>query len=86
MFHWMFIALKLLFQIFKGNTDVSTVVQHFISPSIMARYIKVHPGYYKGTDVCMRIELYGYVQPNDQGLWYTEFCYVQLGVYADMNV
>ena len=55
-----------LFQIFRGNTDVSTIVGHVLHP-IMARYIIVHPGYATGDNVCMRLELYGCV--TEKGLW-----------------
>ena len=52
-----------LFQIFRGNTDAFTVVRHDLDPTIiiMARYIRVHPGYDTGDNVCMRLELYGCV-------------------------
>ena len=56
-----------LFQIFRGNTDVSTIVRHDLDPTIMARYIRVHPGYATGNNVCMRLELYGCV--TEKGLW-----------------
>ena len=52
---------------FKGNTDVSTVVRHNLDSAIMARYIKVHPGYDKGNHVCMRLELYGCLPVNEKG-------------------
>jgi hypothetical protein len=57
-------------QIFPGNKDVSTVVRHDLDPAIMARYIRVHPGYEMrggAVFVCMRLELYGCVV--EQGLW-----------------
>ena len=60
------VAYTTLFQIFPGNTNVSTVVRHDLNPTIMARYIRVHPGYDKGNHVCMRLELYGCVV--EQGL------------------
>jgi hypothetical protein len=60
--------MSTLFQIFLGNKDVSTVVRHDLDPAIMARYIRVHPGYYRmGKNACMRLELYGCVA--EQGLW-----------------
>jgi hypothetical protein len=35
----------------------------------MARYIGVHPGYYTGANLCMRLELYGcVVEINEKGL------------------
>ena len=58
----------ILFQIFDGNTDVSTVVRHDLDPAIMARYIRVYPGYYIGNIVCMRLELYGCVPAIGKGL------------------
>ena len=57
----------ILFQIFKGNIDISTVVRHNLDPAIMARYIRVHPGYTAST-VCMRLELYGCVPVIRKGL------------------
>ena len=38
---------------------MKNVVQHHLDPTIIARYIRVHPGYYPTTHVCMRLELYG---------------------------
>ena len=65
----MFSSISTLFQIFPGNTDVSTVVRHDLDPTIMARYIGVHPGYYTGANLCMRLELYGcVVEINEKGL------------------
>ena len=59
----------ILFQIFQGNTDVFTVVRRNLDPAIMARYIRVHPGYYtSGNTVCMRLELYGCVPVIEKGL------------------
>ena len=46
-------------EIFQKNTDVSSVVRHALNPAIIARYIRVHPGYYQGNQACMRLELYG---------------------------
>jgi hypothetical protein len=60
------LRISTVFQIFSGNTDVSTVVRHELEPTIMARYIRVHPGYDKDNHVCMRLELYGCVV--EQGL------------------
>ena len=37
------------------------VVRHNLDPTIIARYIRVHPGYDQGLPVCMRLELYGCV-------------------------
>jgi hypothetical protein len=59
--------MSTLFQVFPGNSDVSTVVTHYLDPTIMARYISVHPGYHTGNNACMRLELYGCVV--EQGLW-----------------
>jgi hypothetical protein len=56
-----------LFQIFPGNTDVSTIVRYNLDPTIMARYIMVIPGYDTDFNVCMRLELYGCVA--EKGLW-----------------
>ena len=67
----MFIELQvlyILFQIFKGNTDINSVVQHDVNPVIEARYIRVHPGYDKGSQVCMRLELYGCAATVETGL------------------
>ena len=58
----------ILFQIFQGNTDAFSVVQHSLDPAIMAKYIRVHPGYDTGTNVCMRLELYGCVPVIEKGL------------------
>ena len=55
------------FQIFSGNKDVSTVVRHDLNFTIMARYIRVHPGYAPNTTICMRLELYDCVP--EEGLW-----------------
>jgi chorismate mutase len=46
--------------------NVSTVVTHDLDPTILARYIRVHPGYDTDNLVCMRLELYGCVV--EQGL------------------
>jgi hypothetical protein len=63
------LRISTLFQIFHGNTDVFTVVAHDLDPTIMARYIRVYPGYDTGTNVCMRLELYGcVVEINEKGL------------------
>ena len=51
-------VLNSVFQIFQGNTDASSVVRHDLVPAIIARYIRVHPGYELGNNVCMRLELY----------------------------
>jgi hypothetical protein len=61
------VKISTLFQIFPGNTDVSTVVRHNLDPTILARYIRVHPGYQMGTNACMRLELFGCVA--EEGLW-----------------
>ncbi len=37
------------------------VVRHYLDPTIIARYIRVHPGYDLGNNACMRLELYGCV-------------------------
>ena len=50
-----------MFQILKGNTNVHDVVQHNLDPTIIARYIRVHPGYHRENYACMRLELYGCV-------------------------
>ena len=50
-----------MFQILKGNINVYGVVRHNLDPTIIARYIRVHPGYYLGNNACMRLELYGCV-------------------------
>ena len=61
--------LSTLFQIFQGNTNVSSVVRHDLNPVIRAaRYIRIHPGYYTGDRVCLRLELYGCVLTVETGL------------------
>ncbi len=40
---------------------MSDVVGHNLGPTIIARYIRVHPGYDQGNNACMRLELYGCV-------------------------
>ena len=71
-FHLVFIALKLstyyFVQIFRGNTDSRSVVRHYLDPAIMARYIRVHPGYYTAGVVCLRLELYGCGSTVEKGL------------------
>ena len=64
----MFIKLQpsAVFQIFQGNTNEYEVKRRNLNPEIMARYIRVHPGYTRGT-VCMRLELYGCVAVNPKG-------------------
>ena len=61
------LRISTLFQIFLGNNNVFGVVQHYLDPTITARYIRVLPGYATGTNVCMRLELYGCVAK--KGLW-----------------
>ena len=62
------VQLSTLFQIFQGNTNVSSVVRHDLNPVIRARYIRIHPGYYTGDHVCMRLGLYGCVPIVETGL------------------
>ena len=50
-----------MFQILRGNTNAYDVVRHNLDPTIMARYIRVHPGYDQSLPVCIRLELYGCV-------------------------
>ena len=50
-----------MFQIFRGNTNTFVVLRHDLDPAIIARYIRVHPGYDSGNNACMRLELYGCV-------------------------
>ena len=38
---------------------MSSVVRHDLNSAIIARYIRVHPGYEQGNQACMRLELYG---------------------------
>lgn len=46
------------YQLFVGNTDGNTVVNHDLNPPIGARYIRFRPkGYH--TVIAMRVELYG---------------------------
>ena len=62
------LKLSILFQIFQGNKDVFTVARHDLDPAIMARYIRVRPGYYTANQVCMAFELYGCVPTFKKGL------------------
>ena len=57
------LQLSAVFQIFQGNTNVHKIVRRNLNPDIMARYIRIHPGYTVST-VCMRLELYGCVPVN----------------------
>ena len=61
------LRISTLFQIFRGNNNVFGVVRHDLDPTIMARYIRVYPGYATGNNACMRLELYGCVP--EEGLW-----------------
>ena len=77
----MLFCLKLflnVFQIFTGNTDVNTVVESKMVPCIVARYVRIHPGYKLAIQVCLRLELYGCL--NKEGL----LCTVAWG-YCLMN-
>ena len=57
------LQLSAVFQIFQGNTNVHKIVRRNLN--IMARYIRIHPGYHTpGSTVCMRLELYGCVPVN----------------------
>ena len=67
-----------VFQNFTGNADVNTVVESKIVPPIVARYVRIHPGYMSGKYVCLRLELYGCL--NKEGL----LCTVAWG-YCLMN-
>ena len=62
------LQLSTPFQMFQGNTNVSSVVRHDLNPVIRARYIRIHPGYYTGDRVCLRLELYGCVLTVETGL------------------
>ena len=62
------LQLSTLFQMFQGNANISSVVRHDLNPVIKARYIRIHPGYYTGHRVCLRLELYGCVLTVETGL------------------
>ena len=47
-----------LFKEFKGNSDMSSIVYHDISPAITARFIRVHPTDWSA-HISMRVEFYG---------------------------
>ena len=47
--------------------NVSTVVRHDLDSVIMARYIRVHPGYVGQNHICIRLELYGCVPEFKKG-------------------
>ena len=46
-----------LIQVFTGNTDRDTVVNHQLTPVIKARYIRLNPVKWNG-HISMRMELY----------------------------
>ncbi len=50
-----------MFQIFRGNINEYGVVRHDLDPTVVARYIRFHPGYDPKNQACMRLELYGCV-------------------------
>ena len=44
-------------------------IHYNLDQAILARYIRVHPGYDKGgIPVCMRLELYGCAPEEEKGL------------------
>ncbi|KAL9955704.1 hypothetical protein ACROYT_G037064 [Oculina patagonica] len=45
-------------QVFQGNTDDNSVVINTFNPPIVARFIRLHPGYFYGL-TSLRMELYG---------------------------
>jgi len=46
------------FQVFSGNRDRNTVVEHLLVTAFNARFIRFHPKSWKG-HICMRAEVYG---------------------------
>lgn len=47
-----------MFQLFDGNTDSNTVVQHLLEEPIITRYIRIAPKAWYGW-ITMRAEFYG---------------------------
>ena len=45
-------------QVFVGNSDSDTVVKHYLTPAIKARYVRLTPTAWNN-HISMRIELYG---------------------------
>ncbi|XP_028416103.1 uncharacterized protein LOC114539690 [Dendronephthya gigantea] len=45
--------------ILSGPKNPKSVVRSILDPIIEARHVRIHPGYMKGQNVCMRLELYG---------------------------
>ena len=60
-------------QNFKGNKNVTSIVANKLDPPIIARYVRVHPGYYKENQACLRLELYGC--PLEDPKYGLLFCY-----------
>ena len=46
------------FQEFKGNSDQSSIVRHWLKHQIYATYVALYPTSYVGR-MCMSIEIYG---------------------------
>ena len=53
-----FFFLPLFFQEFKGNSDQSSIVRHWLKHQIYATYVALYPTSYVGR-MCMSIEIYG---------------------------
>lgn len=47
-----------LFQVFAGNKDRNTIVEHLLVTAFNARFIRFHPKTYS-SHTCMRAEVYG---------------------------
>lgn len=59
-------------KVFAGNRDKNSVVKHNISPSIEARFLRLHPKTWQG-HISMRMELYGCLK----------VCKVDVGILMD---
>ncbi|CAB3992725.1 EGF-like repeat and discoidin I-like domain-containing 3 [Paramuricea clavata] len=47
-----------MLKVFNGNSDRSSIVNHVVTPSIKARFIRIHPRVWYG-HISMRAEFYG---------------------------
>ncbi|XP_028416006.1 uncharacterized protein LOC114539562 [Dendronephthya gigantea] len=50
---------NLLDTILTGANNSKFVARRVLNPTVKTRHIRIHPGYKKGENVCMRLELYG---------------------------